>query len=61
MGIFDNLPKLMLEENRREFTKREEKDELTHEDLDDWLDALRWLGDLLASQKFQDFKDDQKT
>ena len=60
MGIFDNLPKLMLEENRREFNKREEKDELTHEDLDDWIDALKWLGDLLGSQKFQDFKNDQK-
>jgi len=59
MGNFEKLPKLMYKKNLDELCKREKKDELTSEDVDDWIEALKWFSDIWSSKEFQKFKDNE--
>lgn len=45
MGSFDKIPKLMYKKNWDEYNKRDKKDSLTSEDMDDWLEAFEWILD----------------
>ncbi|MDD3263180.1 MAG: hypothetical protein PHR61_05075 [Candidatus Absconditabacteria bacterium] len=46
-----SLPKLLFKKNAEEFLKKDKKDKLTREDLDDWIDLLKSFTNFLKWRK----------